>query len=120
MAPLLLAHRRTESNALSCSDAGFMVIGRASLARENESGGSWGQEVHILHGNIYDFVLFWVVLIELFRNSVFQLYCPKNYYKQKQWNTLPVTMITEIMNCNRLLWWLPWQLRQVLVFGDLD
>ncbi len=27
-------------------------IGRASLARENEAGGSWGQEVHILHVNI--------------------------------------------------------------------
>ena len=31
------------------------------------------------------------------RSSVFQLYCAKDYYKQKQWNTLPVTMITEIM-----------------------
>ena len=28
------------------------AIGRASLARENEAGGSWGQEVHILHVNI--------------------------------------------------------------------
>ena len=28
------------------------LIGRASLARENEAGGSWGQEVHILHVNI--------------------------------------------------------------------
>ena len=27
-------------------------IGRASLARENEAGGSWGQEVHILHVNV--------------------------------------------------------------------
>ena len=27
-------------------------IGRASLARENEAGGSWRQEVHILHVNI--------------------------------------------------------------------
>ena len=27
-------------------------IGRASLARENEAGCSWGQEVHILHVNI--------------------------------------------------------------------
>ena len=25
------------------------LIGPASLARENEAGGSWGQEVHILH-----------------------------------------------------------------------
>ena len=25
------------------------VIGRVSLARDNEAGGSWGQEVHILH-----------------------------------------------------------------------
>ena len=28
------------------------LIGRASLARENEAGGSWRQEVHILHVNI--------------------------------------------------------------------
>ena len=61
-----------------------MLIGRVSLARENEAGGSWGQEVHILHVNIYDFVLFLVVIIELFPNSVFQLYCQKDYYKQKQ------------------------------------
>ena len=27
-------------------------IGRANLARENEAGGSWGHEVHILHVNI--------------------------------------------------------------------
>ena len=27
-------------------------IGRVSLARENETGGSWGQEVHILHVNV--------------------------------------------------------------------
>ena len=86
-----------------------LTIGRASLARENEAGGSWGQEVHIIHVNIWDFVLFLVVIIELFRNSVFQLYCPKDYYKQTQWNTLPVTFITEIMHFNRLLWLLPWQ-----------
>ena len=54
-----------------------------------------------------DFVFVLVVIIELFPNSVFQLYCLKDYYKQKQWNTLPVTMIAEIMNFNRLLWWLP-------------
>ena len=24
------------------------------------------------------------------------------------------------MNFNRLLWWLPWHRRRVLVFGDLD
>ena len=29
-----------------------MIIGRVSLARENEAGGSWGQEIHILHVNI--------------------------------------------------------------------
>ena len=31
---------------------GSYLIGRASLARENEVGDSWGQEVHILHVNI--------------------------------------------------------------------
>ena len=85
----------------------FFVIGRVSLARENEAGGSWEHQIHILHVNIPDFVLFLVVTIELFPNSIFKLYCPKDYYKQKQWNTLPVKMITEIMNSNRLLWWLP-------------
>ena len=29
-----------------------LPIGRVSLARENEAGGSWGQEVHILHVNV--------------------------------------------------------------------
>ena len=29
-----------------------VAIGRVSLARENEAGGSWGQEVHILHVNV--------------------------------------------------------------------
>ena len=81
-----------------------MAIGRISLAREAEAGDRWGQEVHILHANISDFALFLFVIIELFPNSVFQLHCPKDYYKQKQWNTLSVTMITEIMNFNRLLW----------------
>ena len=87
----------------------LVIIGPASLARENEAGGSWGQEVHLLHVNIIGLSFVLVVIIELSGNSVFQLYCPKDYYKQKQWNTLPVTMITEIMNFNRLLWWLPWQ-----------
>ena len=87
-------------------------INRACKSRARKRG--WGQlgggqEVHILHVNIIGIYFVLVVIIELFRNSVFQLYYPKDYYKQKQWNTLPVTMITEIMNCNRLLWWLPWQ-----------
>ena len=83
------------------------TIERVCLARENEAEGRWGQEDHILHVNILDFVLFLIVIIELFPNSIFQLYCPNDYYKQKQWNTLPVTMLTEIMSFNRLLWWLP-------------
>ena len=33
-------------------DTGYFGIGPASLARENEAGGSWGQEVHLLHVNI--------------------------------------------------------------------
>jgi len=61
-----------------------------------------------------------VVIIKLFPNNEFQFYCPKDYYKQKQWNTLVVTMITEIMNFNRLLWWLPWHRRLLFVFGDLQ
>ena len=39
--------------SLSCCLLLPELIGRASLARENEAGGSWGQEVHILHVNIY-------------------------------------------------------------------
>ena len=70
---------------------GFLFFYRAYKSRAR---GNWRQEVHILHVNIYYFVLFLVVIIELFPNSVFQLYCPKDYYKQKQWNTLPVTTIT--------------------------
>ena len=33
-----------------------LVLGRVSLVRENEAGGSWGQEVHILNVNVQDFV----------------------------------------------------------------
>ena len=77
-------------------------IGLVSLACENEAGA---------RKSIFSILtyrtLFLVVIIELFPNSVFQLCCPKDFYKQKQWNTLPVTMITEIINFNQLLWWLP-------------
>ena len=58
----------------------FKQFHRVCKSRAQKRGwGSWGQEVHILHVNI--------LIIELFPNSVFQLYCPKDYYKQKQWNT---------------------------------
>ena len=72
-------------------------IWRVSLVHENEAG---GRKSIILHVNIlYRTFLFLVVIIELFPNSVFQLYCPKDYYyKQKQCNTLQVTIIMEIMN----------------------
>ena len=46
--------------------------------------------------SMLSFVLFLIVLIGLSANSVSQLYCSKDNYKQKQRNTLPVTMITEI------------------------
>ena len=44
---------RTLGRVLRESGSGTMssCIGRASLARENEAGGSWGQQVHILHVN---------------------------------------------------------------------
>ena len=61
------------------------AIGHVSFALGNEVGGSWGQEVHILHVNYR--TLFLVVMIELSLNSIFQLYCSQNNYKQKQWNT---------------------------------
>ena len=28
------------------------IIGRVSLARQNEAGGSWGQDIYVLHVNI--------------------------------------------------------------------
>ena len=37
------------ANAISAIQ---MRIGRVSLARENEAGGSWGHKVHILHVNV--------------------------------------------------------------------
>ena len=75
------------------------------LVIENEAGAVGGRKS--IFSMLTYRTLFLVVIIELFPNSVFQLYCPKDYYKQKQWNTLMVTMITENMNFNRLLWWLP-------------
>ena len=95
------------------------IIGHVSFALETRLGayGAGSPYSPCYHIGLC-FVL--VVLIELFPNSVIQLYCPKDYYKQKQWNTLPVTVFTEIIKCNRLLWWLPWHWRQVLVFGGLD
>ena len=59
-----------------------MALNRACKSHARKR--SWGQEIHILHVNVQDIVLFLVVIIELFPNSVFQLYCPKDYYKQKQ------------------------------------
>ena len=56
-------------DAVSCLD--YVTIGCASLARENEVGGSWGQKVHILHVNVQDFVLCLVVIIELFQSNCF-------------------------------------------------
>ena len=90
------------------------------LVLENEVGGTWEQEVHILHVKIQDSVLFLVVIIGLSPNSVLQLYCLKDNYKQKQWNIFLVTMVTEIMHFNLLLWWLPWHQQLVLLYGDLD
>ena len=79
----------------------IMLIGYVSLALENEVGG----RKSIFSMLIYRIVL--VILIGLSQNSVLWLYFTKDNYKQKQWNTLPVTMITYIMHFNRLLWWLP-------------
>ena len=37
---------------LQANRVSLAMIGRVSLARENEAGGSWGQEVHIIHVNV--------------------------------------------------------------------
>ena len=58
-------------NCSTCGCQTLQCIGRVSLARENEAGRSWGQKVHILHVNVYDFVLFLVVIIELFQSNNF-------------------------------------------------
>ena len=64
---------------------------------------------------------FLVVILGLSPNSVLLLYYPRDNYKQKQWNSAGND--DQGNNCshfNRLLWWLPWHWRLVLVFGDLD
>ena len=43
---------RPSAGRLLAVAVGCTPIGPASLARENEAGGSWGQEVNILHVNI--------------------------------------------------------------------
>ena len=45
--------------------------GHVTLALENEVGGTWGQKVHILHVEIYNFVFFLVVIIALFPKLCF-------------------------------------------------
>ena len=42
----------THGFTIMSAEADSLRLGRASLARENEAGGTWGQEVHILHVNI--------------------------------------------------------------------
>ena len=44
-------------NTVSYVIAFVLAIGRVSLARENEAGGSWGQEVHIVHVTSFCFWL---------------------------------------------------------------
>ena len=52
----------------------------------------WGR-TSILSMLTYNSLFILFVIIELFPNSVFHVYCPKRYYKQKKWNNLPVKMI---------------------------
>ena len=52
-------------------------IGRASLTRENEAGGVGGRKS--IFSMLTYRTLFLVVIIELFPNNVFQLYCLKDY-----------------------------------------
>ena len=49
----LYGQQREPPGGCYCTHRDLLVtIGRVSLARENEAGGSWGQEVHILHVNV--------------------------------------------------------------------
>ena len=66
------------------------TIGHVCLALENEVGA------------LADFVLFLFVVIGMSPNIPKHLHFPKDNYKQKQCDTLPVRMITGIMNFNRL------------------
>ena len=95
--------RGTPTRSPTCVLGG--VVYRACKSRARKRG--WGRRSIYAILTYRTLFCFWLS-IELFQNSVFQLYCPKDYYKQKQWNILPVTMITEIMNFNRLLRWMPW------------
>ena len=45
-------YKSPKARRLDFEAARDIAIGRASLARGNEAGGSWGQKVHILHVNI--------------------------------------------------------------------
>ena len=61
-----------------------------------------------------------VVIIGMSPNSPEQIYFPKDNYKQKQCDTLPVSLMTGIMHFNRLLWWLLWHRRLIFVVSHLD
>ena len=49
---LVFFRRRPHFRSAKWVNDDELTIGRASLARENEAGGCWGQEVNILHVNI--------------------------------------------------------------------
>ena len=93
-----------------------------SLAHENEVGGTWCTKSifsMLIYRTLFCFWLY--IIVGLSPNSVSQLYCSKDNYHQKQQNTLPVIMITEIMHFNRLLYGRCHRHRRlVLVFGDLE
>ena len=56
-------------------------IGRVSLARENEAGGSWGQKVHILHVKVI------IIIIIRFISDKTSIYVYIKYNKKKKYNT---------------------------------
>ena len=43
---------REQQPSADCAGKACLFIGRVSLARENEAGDNWGQEVQILHVNV--------------------------------------------------------------------
>ena len=52
MSDLSPTKNRSVKFAVIKTEQKSQLIGHASLTRENKAGGSWGQEVHILHVNI--------------------------------------------------------------------
>ena len=71
--------------------------GHVRLALQNEVGGTWLQEVPFVYVKKIG-LCFWFLIIGLTPNRPQLLYFPKDSYKQKQCDTSPLRMMTDIMH----------------------